>query len=71
MIERRSQSYFQRRAEQERAAADEAVSELAARVHREMAERYSKLALEDDTPENPLIAAGGAGTPRRSLQLVP
>ena len=71
MIEPGAQSYFQRRAEQERAAAKEAVSELAARAHREMAERYSKLALEDDTPEKPMIAKGGAGTPRRSLRLVP
>ena len=45
-------SYFRRRAEEERAAADKATSGEARHAHLEMAERYDELArsIEDQEP---------------------
>jgi hypothetical protein len=44
MEQRQSHDYFQRRAEEERAAADRAADERAAQMHRELAKEYARLA---------------------------
>lgn len=44
MEQPQSPDYFQRRAEEERAAAEKAADERAAHSHRELAEEYEKLA---------------------------
>lgn len=51
MTDHRSRDYFEQRAEQERRAADNAADERAAHSHRELAERYIRVA--DGTAEVP------------------
>jgi hypothetical protein len=45
-----SRHYFERRAEQERFAAAQAANERTARPHRELADRYQKLAVDGEAP---------------------
>ena len=59
MHDQRSKSYFERRAEQERTAAEQATSERSARPHREMADRYRKLATDYDVRPEPPDRTGG------------
>jgi len=59
MHDQRSKSYFERRAEQERTAAEHATSERSARPHREMADRYRKLATDYDVRPEPSDRTGG------------
>jgi hypothetical protein len=57
MRDQRSTMYFERRAEQERSAAEHAANEQSARPHREMADRYSRLAIDggrSDAASDPL-----------------
>jgi hypothetical protein len=51
--------YFQRRAEEERAAADRAGDERAAKSHRALAKRYQRKADGDESP-------GGGAEPGKS-----
>jgi hypothetical protein len=64
MMDGQSRSYFQRRADQERVAAQQAASETAAQRHREMADEYRRLARSGLSPaasaapaENGILAA--------------
>ena len=57
-----SKDYFQRRAEQERTAAEQAGDERAAQSHRELAERYDEMAKQepgeirgDDQPQSGIM----------------
>jgi len=60
MMDPQSRSYFVRRAEQERIAAQGAASEQVAQRHREMEERYRKLAIDEFQPrqETPEMVGG-------------
>ncbi len=59
MHDKRSKSNFERRAEQERTAAEQATTERSARPHREMADRYRKLATDYDVRPEPSDRAAG------------
>ncbi len=48
MTDSPSYDYFQRRAEEEREAAEQATDERAAVSHRELADHYARLAENDD-----------------------
>ena len=50
MNEQGSRDYFERRAEQERFAAEHAANEQSARPHRELADRYHKMAIDGEMP---------------------
>jgi hypothetical protein len=66
-----SHDYFQRRAEEERAAAAQAVDERAAHSHRELAEHYARLA--GDESDNPVDAESEqpSGTLPREFRILP
>lgn len=50
MSKRQSRDYFQRRAEEERVAAENAIDERAAQSHRELADRYGSIANGSEHP---------------------
>jgi hypothetical protein len=62
--------YFERRAEEERAAALRATNERAAQVHRELAEHYGELATGGEQIANDESAAE-AGILPKDFQIVP
>jgi hypothetical protein len=50
MSERQSTDYFERRAEEERAAAEQAGDERAAQSHRELSDHYRNIASGSEQP---------------------
>jgi hypothetical protein len=50
MTDSPSHDYFQRRAEEEREAAEQAADERAAHSHRELADHYARLAGDEGQP---------------------
>jgi hypothetical protein len=65
-----SQSYFERRAEQEQAAAARAIDARAAQSHRELADRYRRFATDSGGP-TPNDAPIEFGTLPREFLIVP
>ena len=70
MQELRSVEYFERRAEEERTAAVRATNDRAAQSHRELAERYGKLAAGAELVSSEVAYGDGAVLPR-DFQIVP
>jgi hypothetical protein len=70
MTEGQSRAYFERRAEQEQVAAQQAATEPAAQRHREMAERY-RLALAGGLPPGEFAEVTGDGILPRDFRLIP
>jgi hypothetical protein len=62
--------YFERRAEEERAAAQRATNERAAQSHRELADRYHDLATGAEQPLSE-DGAGDAGILWKDFRIVP
>lgn len=71
MTDRQSRDYFERRAEQEQIAAEQATGELAARRHREMAAHYRKLVLAGGPGVGEPVESPGNGTLPRDFRLIP
>jgi hypothetical protein len=59
-VTKNNQSYFMRRAAQERSAADRASDQAARDAHLELARRYRALVSGRDAPRAPARTAGGA-----------
>ena len=72
MTDSPSHDYFQRRAEEERDAAEQAVDERAAHSHRELAEHYARLAGDErPAPADPEEAPLSAGALPREFRILP
>lgn len=63
--------YFRRRAEEERKAAKSATDELAARPHRELAERYDAKARGDSASEGEGDEEPAGGTLSKDFTILP
>ena len=72
MTDSPSHDYFQRRAEEEREAAERAADERAAHSHRELADHYERLA-GDEGPGRADVEEGAqaAGTLPREFRILP
>lgn len=67
-----SHDYFQRRAEEEREAAEQAVDARAAHSHRELADHYDRLAGDVTTASaNAELEAQPTGTLPREFRILP
>jgi hypothetical protein len=71
MMDGQSRSYFQRRAHQERVAAQQAASETAAQRHREMADEYRRLARSGLSPAARCAAPAENGILAADFRLIP
>ena len=64
-------AYFERRAAQERAAADQAADEPSARPHREMADQYLTLAINGESPRTERLAMRSMESSAADFRLLP
>jgi hypothetical protein len=71
MSDGQSRDYFERRAEQEQIAAEQATGELAARRHREMAEHYRKLMRAGGPGIGKPVESPGNGILPKDFRLIP
>jgi hypothetical protein len=71
MRERASRDYFERRAEEEHAAAANAADERAAQSHRELSDRYRNLASGSEQLPADDAGAGDGGTLPNDFRIVP
>lgn len=63
--------YFQRRAEEEQAAADQAATEPAAQSHRALAEHYRKIADGEEEPKGDKAEALDGANLRQGFCILP
>jgi hypothetical protein len=70
-MEKAEIDYFERRAEEERAAAQDAADERAAQSHRELAEEYLKRASGEREETAPEEETNELGTLGREFRIVP
>ena len=71
MSDRQSRAYFERRAEQEQAAALQAASEPAAQRHRELAAEYRRLVLAPRPPSGGVVETVDDGILPLDFRLIP
>lgn len=71
MQERQSREYFERRAQEEREAAENAVDERAAQSHRELAEHYRKIAKGCEGGSAEDVEASSPGILPRDFRILP
>lgn len=71
MHETQSRKYFERRAVEERLAAENAADERAAQSHRELAERYRKIATGCEEVPAEKMDALGPGILPKDFSIVP
>jgi hypothetical protein len=71
MQEGQSKDYFQRRADEERAAADQAADERAAKSHRELSEHYRNVASGSEQVPRDEDEAADPGILPRDFRIVP
>jgi hypothetical protein len=71
MQEGQSKDYFERRADEERAAADQAADERAAQSHRELSERYRDVANGSEPVPGDDAEAPDPGILPRDFRIVP
>jgi hypothetical protein len=71
MTDGQSRIYFERRAEQEQVAAQQAASESAAQRHREMAEQYRRLVLAGGPIARQYADTSGEGALPKDFRLIP
>jgi hypothetical protein len=71
MSERQSMDYFERRAEEERAAAEHAGDERAAQSHRELSDHYRNIASGSERPPMDDGDRSDDGTVPNNFRIVP
>ena len=71
MTDSPSNDYFQRRAEEEREAAEQAADERAATSHRELADHYARLAEDESDKRADRDETQSSGTLPKEFRILP